>query len=394
MLDFVTTALGGRPWLILVTGCTVTLGAILGNGALAQTPAAANLTAPLPSAQPLPQVVPQPLPAVPPASPGGAAQGEGTYLLGPGDHLSIVVIGYDELNGTRVVLPDGTIAMPLIGSLRVTGNTIDQVSQRLTTDLRQFLVNPVVAVSLAILRPVTVTVIGEVYRPGPVQLSSLTSTSQRVNTDATISAATSTPTLSQALLAAGGVRPTADIQTIAVSRVGPGGRTDTFSINLWESLTNGRVAADLILRDGDAIQVPVAIAGAGLDSQLLARSSFAPDRVLVRVVGEVNQPGEVEVPPDSTVVGAVAIAGGPTREAHLSQVTLIRRNEGTGEFSQQTLDLSQWRETLQVEAGDVIWIPQRPTLAGVDGVDRIFSRIISPLTFINLLQNIGILRRF
>jgi hypothetical protein len=50
------------------------------------------------------------------------------YLLGPGDQIQVLVIGYDEFQGPRVVLPDGTITMPLIGSVPAAGRTLGAVS--------------------------------------------------------------------------------------------------------------------------------------------------------------------------------------------------------------------------------------------------------------------------
>lgn len=359
------------PKFAIALGLGILLGA-MGSGPSLVAQAQPIFTAPLPS----PQTVPV---------------SDSAYILGAGDQISIIVIGYEEFNGTRVVLPDGTIAMPLIGSLRVAGQTIDAVSERLTTELRQYVLNPVVSVSLATLRPVVVTVAGEVYRPGPVQLSSLTSTNQRLTTDATLESSASSPTLSQALIAAGGIRRNADIRAIVVNRQLPTGQTEAISINLWESLTSGRVAADLILRDGDTIYVPTASATDPLDQQLLASSTLAPDQVRVRVVGEVNAPGEVAVPPNSSVSSAVAIAGGPTNDAQLRRVVLIRRDETSGQIVEESLDLSNLIDTFQIQDGDVVWVPKRGYLTALDNVGRVSNTLLLPFGFVNLLQNIGIL---
>ncbi|MBF2035233.1 MAG: polysaccharide export protein [Leptolyngbyaceae cyanobacterium T60_A2020_046] len=359
------------PKFAIALGLGILLGA-MGSGPSLVAQAQPIFTAPLPS----PQTVPV---------------SDSAYILGAGDQISIIVIGYEEFNGTRVVLPDGTIAMPLIGSLRVAGQTIDAVSERLTTELRQYVLNPVVSVSLATLRPVVVTVAGEVYRPGPVQLSSLTSTNQRLTTDATLESSASSPTLSQALIAAGGIRRNADIRAIVVNRQLPTGQTEAISINLWESLTSGRVAADLILRDGDTIYVPTASAIDPLDQQLLASSTLAPDQVRVRVVGEVNAPGEVAVPPNSSVSSAVAIAGGPTNDAQLRRVVLIRRDEASGQIVEESLDLSNLIDTFQIQDGDVVWVPKRGYLTALDNVGRVSNTLLLPFGFVNLLQNIGIL---
>ncbi|NJM85046.1 MAG: hypothetical protein HC839_01980 [Leptolyngbyaceae cyanobacterium RM2_2_21] len=92
------------------------------------------------------------------------------YVLGSGDRLSINVIGYPEFDIERIVLPDGSISVPLVGSIPAAGSTVSKLTADLDSRLRRFLVNPVVSMSLTETRPVVVTVAGEVYRPGPVQL--------------------------------------------------------------------------------------------------------------------------------------------------------------------------------------------------------------------------------
>ena len=316
---------------------------------------------------------------------------EADYILGPGDHLSILVIGYPEFDGTRVVLPDGTISLPLIGSLRVADETADAVSRRLTNMLGRYLTNPVVNVSLAILRPVVVNVAGDVYRPGPVQLTSLTSTEQRITTNATISSSTNSPTLGQALVAAGGVRRSADLQQVTVSRLMPNGSVATFTVNLWEALTADRVAVNLILRDGDTVYVPQSVDNDPASQRLLASSTFAPTQVRVRVVGEVNRPGEINIPPNSSVSSAVAVAGGPTDDARLGQVSLIRRDDSTGEINEQIIDLSNLIDDFQIQDGDVVWVPKQPYLNALDTLGRLTDALIAPLNIIDFLQGIGVL---
>jgi len=327
--------------------------------------------------RPLPLLAQAPQPLAPASAPEPVGSNAPNYILGPGDQVAITVIGYEEFDGSRVVLPDGSIAMPLVGSVPVAGRTTDEVSRVLTQALRQYLVNPVVAVSLSTLRPVVVTVAGEVYRPGPIQLSSLTSVNQTVNTDSTISSATSTPTLSRALIASGGVKRTADVRQVAVRRALPNGQSDVIKVNLWDALVSDSGSADLVLRDGDAIYVPEATEE-GVDPQILASSTLAPDRVRVRVVGEVNRPGEVQVPPNSSLSSAVAIAGGPNDDADLDDVKLLRLNEA-GQVEEQEVDLSNLIDDVQIQDGDVVVVPKKGYLNALDSIGRVAGGILSPL---------------
>jgi polysaccharide biosynthesis/export protein len=108
---------------------------------------------------------------------------------------------------------------------------------------------------------------------------------------------------------------------------------------------------------------------------------LAPSTVRVKVVGEVVAPGEVAVPPDSSVSSAVAIAGGPTEDAQLSKVSLVRRNDD-GQIIEEEIDLSHLVDDYQVQDGDVVVVAKRGYLSVIDGI----SRVLSP---VNLFRMFG-----
>lgn len=330
------------------------------------TPAAPNSFSPNSVADPIPN------PAVSPAafstvSPRDAAS---AYLLGAGDQLQITVYGFEEYTGPLLVLPDGTIDLALIGKIPAAGRTTDQLQRDLTAALDRILVDPQVSITLNSLRPVVVSVSGEVYRPGPTQLqgaTSVTAGSESTGSPASVSAA---------LIQAGGVTRTANVREIVVLRASPDGRTLRTTINLWDALLSETLPTDMLLRDGDLVFVPQLAAGELLDARLLARSSLSPDTVRVRVVGEVTRPGEVPVPPNSSLSSAVAIAGGPTDDAKLSDVAFIRRNDA-GEVTQKVVDLRNLIDNYQVQDGDVIVVPKTNTGSVLDFAQR----LLGPLGF-------------
>lgn len=311
----------------------------------------------------------------------------GNYVLGAGDQIAIEVFGYEEFTGARVVLPDGTMPFPFLGSVQAAGKTVDALSGEITQGLNAYLVNPVVSVSLTALRPVVVDVAGEVYRPGPVQLSSLTTAQTQLDVNARITAATTTPTLSSALVSAGGIRRTADIRSVIVRRRLPNGQAQDISVNLWEAISNGGQGNNIVLRDGDSIFVPKAISGAEIDPSLIASSSIAPDNVRVRVIGDgVVRPGEVQVQPNSSVAGAIAAAGGPNSDAALGEVRLVRLSE-TGQVEDQRVDLSSLVDSNQIQDGDVILVPKKGYLVGLDNFGRALSPVLGPISgILNILD--------
>ncbi len=380
---------------ISFSACTTTLATVFVTGfsgsALAQITGQPTIGQPqAPQQLQRPQVPSQPgLSSPQPLAVPLVTSSSATYLLGAGDQISLSVIGYPEFTGTIAILADGTITLPLLGPLRVSGLTPNQLSVALTQRLRTYLVDPVVSVGLAVMRPVIVTVAGEVYRPGPIQLSGLSSNNSdplgvtSVNSTGTnsriVERAPALPTLSSALLLAGGVTRDADIRQVMVRRPMPGGQVETLTLNLWETITSDVGSASVGLRDGDAIYIPRLI-GDEIDRRTVAASSLAPSTVRVKVVGEVVQPGEVDVPPNSSVSSAVAIAGGPTEDAQLMNVSLVRKSN-SGQIEQEEIDLRNLVDDYQIQDGDVVVVAKKGYLSVVDGI----GRVINPLNIFRLL---------
>jgi polysaccharide export outer membrane protein len=89
------------------------------------------------------------------------------YVLGPSDQLMIDVFGIDELTKTVTVDPTGQIAVPLAGSLKVSGMTTNELTEVLVARLRAAHVrNPQVTVNIANAASQVITVDGSVTTPG------------------------------------------------------------------------------------------------------------------------------------------------------------------------------------------------------------------------------------
>jgi polysaccharide biosynthesis/export protein len=308
------------------------------------------------------------------------------YYLGPGDEIKITVAGYAEYTGSQIILSDGTIALPLVGTINASDRTPAQLTQELTVLLNKYVVDPSVSVSIASQRPIIVNVAGEVQRPGPVQLRSIKAGAD-LGQSLSVAGVTSQqrPTLTAALLEAGGVTRESDIRKIVLKRYTPSGSLapSPVTINLWDSITSDTANRDITLQDGDTIFIPKHTGEDALNPQILARSSVAPRTVRVKVVGEVKKPGESLVPPDSNLSSAIAIAGGPTEKARMKEVSFIRMLPN-GKLDQKTLDLRLLTDSIQVQDGDVIMVPQT---AGDRGLG-IANQIASPLGL--LLRLFGI----
>ncbi len=270
--------------------------------------------------------------AAPPVFDLGASQ-DG-YLLGPGDRLNIKVFGSEEFSGVQLVLPDGTVNMPLIGAVPAVNQTVPELSALLERRLSAYVKKPRVAVRVEAFRPLRIAVSGEVLQPGPRQIQSLLTTGSTPN-----QTASTLPTLTSALAAAGGVSNQADVSQIRVSRRTSEGQVVEKRVDLWQTLEQGRTEEDILLKDGDAIFVPKVSPGSTIDSRLLARTTLAPGKIRVRIFGEVNKAGTQELDARATVVDAVASAGGLTNFAAPDAVE-VASLEPDGRVTNRTINVN------------------------------------------------------
>ncbi len=96
---------------------------------------------------------------------------ETEYRIAPGDVLSIRVWNQDAMSNPHArVRDDGRISVPFLQDVEVAGTTPAELSQRLQTKLKTYVVNPVVTVTVEELRPLRISVVGEVARAGQYDL--------------------------------------------------------------------------------------------------------------------------------------------------------------------------------------------------------------------------------
>jgi len=255
------------------------------------------------------------------------------YLLGPGDRLSVVVAGVEAFSGSQLVLPDGTISVPLVGSVPVSGRTPAELTYDLERRLAAYVRKPRVAVKVEALRPIRINVGGEVLTPGPRQLQNLITGLGTAGTN-------TLPTLTTAIVQAGGVTPRADVANIVLSRRLSNGGTEQKRIDLWKAINEGRIEEDIFLKDGDSILVPQCAEDCAVNSRIIARTTIAPSRIRVRVFGEVNRPTALELDARQTVADAIASAGGMTNLAAPDQVEVISV-EPDGRTSNRVINANQ-----------------------------------------------------
>jgi len=88
------------------------------------------------------------------------------YRIGPEDVLEISVWKEDGLKKEVLVRPDGGISFPLVGEIKATGRTAEQIRVYITDQLKSSINEPVVSVSVLKVAANRFYVIGRVNKPG------------------------------------------------------------------------------------------------------------------------------------------------------------------------------------------------------------------------------------
>lgn len=88
------------------------------------------------------------------------------YLIVPGDVLNVRVFNQEAMSGRVRVRNDGKVSLPFVNDVDAAGRTPLALAQFLQGQLKSYINNPVVTVSLEEVKPIPVSVLGEVARPG------------------------------------------------------------------------------------------------------------------------------------------------------------------------------------------------------------------------------------
>jgi polysaccharide biosynthesis/export protein len=175
------------------------------------------------------------------AAPMAIAQSAG-YRISPGDQLAITVLEDDTLNRQLLVLPDGTISVPLAGTVRAGGRSVESVESAIADRLASnFAVRPSVFVSVVAVDETYGTfpiyVMGQVATPGMVEVEPGT-------------------TMLQAIALAGGLDRFAATKRIQLRRTDSGGQERLYVFNYKAVERGGAIQSMITLREGDVIIVP------------------------------------------------------------------------------------------------------------------------------------------
>jgi polysaccharide export outer membrane protein len=200
-----------------------------------------------------------------------------------------------------------------------------------------YLKQPLVSVAPANLRPVRIAISGEVKRPGSYTVQRAVETENANTFDSQF------PTLTEAIAQAGGITARANISEVILRRRVGYNQIQASRFNLWELIQSGDLSKDVLLLSGDEIVVPTATALTPAEATELGSANFAPATISVYVAGEVERPGQVQVPLNTSLNEVLLNAGGFDRiRANTNTVTLVRLDpNGTALQQAIAVDFSQ-----------------------------------------------------
>ncbi len=211
----------------------VVIAALAGFGvftAQAQTVTPVSATAKAAVAAPVPA-------SAPAAAVPSAVAVSSDYVIGPEDMLQISVWKNDAISRQLPVRPDGKISLPLLHDIQAAGLTPMQLRDKIAAALAEFMPNPEVAVTVLDVRSYRISVLGEVQRPGVLQLKAST-------------------TILEALALAGGFRDFASPSKIVIFRKDEQGNTQKIRFNYNRAVSNSGDQQNVTLITGDVIVVP------------------------------------------------------------------------------------------------------------------------------------------
>ncbi|NES82048.1 MAG: sugar ABC transporter substrate-binding protein [Moorea sp. SIO2B7] len=225
--------------------------------------------------------------------------------------------------------------------------------------------------------PLNIAVVGEVNRPG----------SYKVPPDGQ----DQPPRVTQVIQLAGGIKPLANIRQIKVLRFTRKGTQQSIELDLWDLLQTGNIDQDLILQEGDTIEIPKAETIDPKEAESIATASFSPATIGVNVVGEVQSPGSVNVPPNTPLNQALLAAGGfDKRRARQGSVQLIRLNpNGTVVKRKIKIDFAEGineKNNPILRNNDVIVVKRSGVTRFSDTISTILSPVGNIFSLFNFLQ--------
>lgn len=162
---------------------------------------------------------------------------ESAYTIGVGDALRIRFYFHEELDEDIPVRPDGRVSLQLIDDVQAAGLTPAELAGALKASYAKHLRKPEITVQVTRVAPRRVYVGGEVKKPGLIE---------------TVDVITAV----KAIMQAGGIKDTANLESVVVLRYRAGMEPEFLRVDLRDDIRSGTKREDIPLRAYDLVFVP------------------------------------------------------------------------------------------------------------------------------------------
>lgn len=266
------------------------------------------------------------------------------YRLGPGDLVTIKVWRRPELTQENIMVsPDGLIAIPRIGSINVLNCTQEEVQKMITVKLEPLYIEPEVTVWVREFHNNKAFVLGRVGKPGVINFPGK-------------------GTLLEGLALAGGLPDQGKLTRCAIIR----GKENVIWIDLQDLLKNGNMALNAPILNNDVIFIPE------LNDEL------------IYVMGEVLNPGAMQLKDGMTVLKAIMLAGGMNKNANAEKVFVIRQQNVNGDVIKvdfkRLVEMGDFSQNFALLPDDILFIS--PT--GMAKFNYTLDKLTPALQILNL----------
>ena len=247
------------------------------------------------------------------------------YKLSAGDEIVIDIWGDVISNITTKISPEGSVNIPNLGPVYISGQTVSQAEKSLKSYLSKIYSGlaqpePTTFAKLALgkTKTVTVNVVGDVVQPGSYTLPSLS-------------------TIASAMYLAGGPSELGTVRAIKLFR----NNKLKSTLDVYDFILNGMFDANLRLEDNDVIMV-------------------GPYAGVVTLEGAVKRPMKYEIVEGETIADVINYAGGFSDIAYVNRVHVDRvsgsKDQTTGATGESFDVPAAEFAIFKVQGGDVITI--------------------------------------
>lgn len=273
------------------------------------------------------------------------------YEIHPGDSFQMSIYNQPTLTSNIMVAPDGTVSLPLVGIVKVSGMNLEDATTMIERKLSKYLKSPLVTLAPQTVSGYYFTIAGRVVKPGNYTVS-LGQT--RLRDAIALSGGFQTGAFH------GDTVELADLDNAYIKRDGR-----KLPVDFKKLVYDGDDLHNIPILNGDYIYVPSTMSG------------------YIIFLGEVGSNTYVGFTEGMTLLQGLSYVNGLKTETYSSFVRVIRGGMTNTVVYTVDIDriLSGKMRDFNLQANDIIYVPQD----GFSKWNTIIRKLLPTLQFVNLL---------